>query len=451
MARRGCLAIVLVLGLVPMPPVRAGELKAGAAARLLEATDDMIIGGDMGPVKVKGQEGELRASAVVIEGPDGGRACLIACDVVVLGRDILDDAARRIAEKTGIPFDQILINATHTHHAALHRDGPWLSPRGSVHAPGRRQERRGGGRGPWAAPAGPLRFRLGEESTVGRNSRLLLGDGTIFWVGPHEDAVRPTGPFDPELPVLAFTQPGGELEAVLFNHSTHTIGTIQRGVRSPSFYGLAAQELEKERGGTFLFFEGASGSTHNIDVSTPEALVRIKDAVADALDRAEEHPVARVAGLRREITLRIRHFDEAAEDAAVVAYCTKRQPPPAPSGRSASSVRCARNWPRARASRSRPGCRRSSSATSRWWACPASSSLSWARRSSAGRLIATHTSSSWPTTTWATCPTPVPSIAAATRSGPGSTASPRKAPERAIVGEAVKLLTQLHEGQARTR
>ena len=117
-----------------------------------------------------------------------------------------------------------------------------------------------------------LRFRLGEESTVGRNSRLLLGDGTIFWVGPHDDVVRPTGPFDPELPVLAFAQPGGDLEAVLFNHSTHTIGTIARGVRSPSFYGLAAQELEKERGGTFVFFEGASGSTHNLDVPTPEAL-----------------------------------------------------------------------------------------------------------------------------------------------------------------------------------
>jgi hypothetical protein len=56
--------------------------------------------------------------------------------------------------------------------------------------------------------------------------------------------------------------------------------------------------------------------------------VRIKDAVADALDRALERPVGRVAGLRRELTLTVRRFDEASEDAAVVAYCTKRQPPP---------------------------------------------------------------------------------------------------------------------------
>ena len=129
-------------------------------------------------------------------------------------------------------------------------------------------------------------FRLGEESSVGKNSRLLLGDGTIYWVGPHDDAVRPTGPFDPELPVLAFRRRDGGLEAVLFNHSTHTIGTQKPGVRSPSFYGLAAQELEKERGGTFLFFEGASGSTHNLGVPATEATYRIRQAVAGALDAA---------------------------------------------------------------------------------------------------------------------------------------------------------------------
>ena len=35
-------------------------------------------------------------------------------------------------------------------------------------------------------------------------------------------------------------------------------------MRSPSFYGLAAQELEQQLGGVVCFLEGASGSTHNI-------------------------------------------------------------------------------------------------------------------------------------------------------------------------------------------
>ena len=105
----------------------------------------------------------------------------------------------------------------------------------------------------------------------------------IFWVGPLDEVVRPTDPFDPELPVWAFRRKDGTFEAVMFNHSTHTIGVHKPGVRSPAFYGLAAQGLEKEKGGTFLFFEGASGSTHNLDLAGPEMTLRITEAVKDAL------------------------------------------------------------------------------------------------------------------------------------------------------------------------
>jgi neutral ceramidase len=327
-SRAGVVAAVAALLATYGGEVRAGEFKAGAAKAVLEATDEMVIGGGIGPGRVKGQEGELRASAVVIEGPSGGKACLVACDVLMVERDVLDAAARRIAEKLGIPFDAVLINATHTHHAPTTV---------GIHGYEREEDftRQVGEKAVAAAVAADsrltpvsFRFRLGEESSVGRNSRLLLADGTIYWTGSMADAVRPTGPFDPELPVLAFVRPDGQPEAVLFNHSTHTIGTVGGAVRSPSFYGLAAQELEGERGGTFLFFEGASGSTHNLELKAPEALTRIKAAVSDALTRAVVRPVTRVAGRRKEISLRVRTFDEAREDAAVVAYCTKRQPPP---------------------------------------------------------------------------------------------------------------------------
>jgi hypothetical protein len=169
-----------------------------------------------------------------------------------------------------------------------------------------------------------LFFRRGEESSVGKNSRQLLSDGTIYWIGPRDDFVRPTGPFDPDLPVLAFRGPNGRYEAILFNHSTHTIGTLSGGVRSPSYYGLAAQSLEDKFGGTCLFFSGASGSTHNLDVKPAEAKLRIENAVTDALAAARPRRVDRVRGLRSELTVRVRHFDEARDDEAVVAYCTRR-------------------------------------------------------------------------------------------------------------------------------
>ena len=304
--------------------VVAQDLKVGAAAEILEADDAMVIGGGIGPGKAHGQEGELRASAVVIQDAHGASVALVACDVLMVERDVLDRAARRIEKATRIPFDHILINATHTHHAPT---------TATIHGYSREEGftrqledkiveavTQANGR---LAPA-TASFRLGEESSVGKNSRLLLGDGTIYWVGSAEDAVRPTGPFDPELPVLAFRRQDRSLEAVLFNHSTHTIGTHAPGVRSPSFYGLAAQSLEKEKGGTFLFFEGASGSTHNIGVPTVEATRRIREAVDRALELARPLAVERVRGIRKEITLKVRRFDEAADEKAVSAYCTKR-------------------------------------------------------------------------------------------------------------------------------
>ncbi len=80
------------------------------------------------------------------------------------------------------------------------------------------------------------------------------------------------------------------------------------------------RKLEKELGGAVLFFEGASGSTHNLDLKGPEMIVRIEQAVRDALGKAKPRPVDSVRAIRKEVTFKVRDFDEEKDDAAVVAY-----------------------------------------------------------------------------------------------------------------------------------
>jgi neutral ceramidase len=133
--------------------------------------------------------------------------------------------------------------------------------------------------------------------------------------------VRPTGPFDPELPVLAFRDSDATLRALIFNHSTHCIGTRQPGLCSPGFYGLAAQDLEAQLGGTVCFLEGASGSTHNLKLTGSAAAERIKLAVQETLAKAQGRKVDRLAANKRPFKFRVRDFDEAKEDAAVSRYC----------------------------------------------------------------------------------------------------------------------------------
>src|SRR5262249_37537464 len=162
-------------------------------------------------------------------------------DVLFLTRDFVDEALAEVEKSCGIAPERVLVNATHTHHAPS---------TGTVHGYKRDDEfckrvQRGIVKAVQDANARlspeecKFRFWLGEESSYGQNSRLLLADNTIFWIGPHDDAVRPTGPFDPELPVWAFVNPQGKIRALIFNHSTHTIGTRKPNVKSASSYGLA--------------------------------------------------------------------------------------------------------------------------------------------------------------------------------------------------------------------
>ena len=304
---------------------RPPGVRVGAAAAELVADNSMVIGGSILPKTLTEQEGKLRAVAVVLEKAPFGKLAIVQCDVLMLNRDILDPVVLELEKKTGIPAAHILINCTHTHSApstirvhGYDRDKVFLErvQRGIVKAVEEAHAN-------LSKEDCQFLFHLGEENTFGQNSRMLLEDGRIYWSGPRDGFVRPTGPFDPELPVLAFRDSNDKLRAAIFNHSTHTMGTRGKNRRSPSVYGLVAQELETELGGIFCFLEGASGSTHNLTLSTEESIRNVKQAVRDAYSKARPRAVDRLAGIRRPFKFKVRHFDEQKEDAAVSDYCRK--------------------------------------------------------------------------------------------------------------------------------
>ena len=54
---------------------------------------------------------------VVVEKPGSGKLVLVACDVLMMNRDLLDPVVEEVATALGTPASHILINCTHTHHA----------------------------------------------------------------------------------------------------------------------------------------------------------------------------------------------------------------------------------------------------------------------------------------------------------------------------------------------
>ncbi|OFY11580.1 MAG: hypothetical protein A2X05_02160 [Bacteroidetes bacterium GWE2_41_25] len=305
------------------------KIKVATAAKHLVGHDSMVIAGSIQAGYAHGEEAPIRTTALVID--DGEtKLCIITCDVTKVDREFTDDVAKKIEAECGIPFENILFSASHTHHApatvGIHgysRDENFVSSmKGAmftVASEANEKLRK--------APESSMYFWLGQEATVGQNSRLLLSDSTVNWAGPRDDAIRPTGTFDPELPVIAFKSADEELQALLFNHSTHNIGSRKGRVRSPGFYGLAAQELEQELGGNCLFLLGAAGSVHALALTVDEKVFRIKEAVKDAYNKAEKKEISKLVSVKEEFKYKVRKFNEEEEDKAVSHYCHKRGHP----------------------------------------------------------------------------------------------------------------------------
>jgi putative membrane-bound dehydrogenase-like protein len=308
--------------------------RVGAASVEMRAEDFMVIGGGIGPGFTQGQEGKLQATATYIENRQAsastgsqplGAVCIIAVDVLMMHRDTMDLAATRVSEACGVPLERIMINASHTHHApstvtvhGYQRDEEFClrTVDAIVQAAIEAQKQ--------ARAALPSRgwFHRGQEETVGQNSRQKLDDGHIYWIGPRDNIVGPTDPFDSDFPVLGFRTPDNRWQAAWFNHSTHCIGT-RTGRRSPGFYGLAAQELSEQHGMPVSFLSGAAGSTHNLTLDCDEMVRRINAAFNDSLTQATPMQSTRLSGLRREVPFAIRLFDDQAEDKKVLDYCLK--------------------------------------------------------------------------------------------------------------------------------
>jgi len=274
-------------------------------------------------------EAPLRAVALALESA-GVRLCLACTDSLVVPEDVL---ARVSAQA---PAANLLITATHTHHApctidilGARRDAAYCEALEAalIAAITEACEALND-----PASEAEMCFAQSQEATVGQNSRYLLRDETIAWYAYRwEDVVRPTGPYDPDLPVIVFRRPSGEMVCTLFSHSVHNIGALTPGAVSPGMCGLAGREVERSHGGVALFLPGAFGSTHNTSefgstpntraIGTAECVHRIVAAVAWGLDHAcrLQAPGSRplLAAARRPLAYRVREFDEVAEEAAV--------------------------------------------------------------------------------------------------------------------------------------
>ena len=211
-------------------------------------------------------------------------------DLCSVPRELTDRARKRASEKTGIPFANIVITATHTH------GGPeYYGPlRDFLHA---RALKENGGKDPrepidyhallverWAevivkahAARQPVTLSVvvPQQEGMAFNRRFLMKDGSTGW-NPgklNPNIFRPLGPTDPDLPFVlvrdaATDKPLGSL--TVFAMHTAIYGGAPFGACYPGHLQTHLRRLLDAPGFISIFGEGCAGDINHIDVSSPD-------------------------------------------------------------------------------------------------------------------------------------------------------------------------------------
>ncbi|HXX94349.1 MAG TPA: hypothetical protein VEN81_12005, partial [Planctomycetota bacterium] len=247
------------------------DLKAGFGASDITPEVGASIPGGFRPNPSKGVRDPLYAVACVIT--DGVTpVALVGVDELFIGKETVRLARDRIEKSTRIPGPNVLIAASHTHSG-----GPIVSCLGNEGDP-KYEEFVGNGiakavEEAWAAlqPC-EVGVGLGHEETISFNRRFLMKDGKeITHPGRpgtkyHDQIVKPAGPIDPDVGVLAARRPGGLVYGVVVNFACHC--TVVGGNQfSADYVGYLRRHLKAVYGpeAQVVFLNGACGDITQVD------------------------------------------------------------------------------------------------------------------------------------------------------------------------------------------
>ncbi len=236
---------------------------------------------------VKGMVDPLHARCLVLD--DGSeQIAIVVVDILLIGRPMMDKIKQMAHEKTGIPVNRILISATHTHTAphvyavlSVDRDEQYAAFLPGKIAEGIERAYKN------LAPA-RIGWAMGGDPTNVFCRRFLMKPGTAKtnpYSGKKNDqaqmnpgylnpnAVRRTGPADPEVAVVSIQRPDGRPLALMSNYSTHYAGSKRF---SADYFAVFCSEIEKLLGAEKLdppfmamLSNGTSGDANCCDFVKP--------------------------------------------------------------------------------------------------------------------------------------------------------------------------------------
>ncbi|MDZ4401391.1 hypothetical protein [Prosthecobacter sp.] len=314
--------------------LHAAEFRAGAATSNITPELGSSINGGFQDGKAAFIHDELNARCLALD--DGKtKLVLVVADSCVIGRGIFDEAKKMVNEATGLPMENMLMSATHSHSCgtaqavgqsepsplyqrfiarriadgvrrALNNLTPAKIGWGTADVPQHVFNRRWRMK-PEGIPATPLGVTTDKVRTnPGINNPNLL---------------EPAGPTDPQVSFISVQSAEGKPIALYANYSLHYVGGVGPGHISADYFGAFAVKIGQLLGAgpefVGIMSNGTSGDINNIDFrggqakEAPYGRIQIvandvAQAVAAAVKNVKHSDSVPLAVAQKEITLGLR-------------------------------------------------------------------------------------------------------------------------------------------------
>ncbi|MBN2270596.1 MAG: hypothetical protein JXN61_08280, partial [Sedimentisphaerales bacterium] len=282
------LVIMAVLSIF-LPGGNAAEMRAGVAVIDITPPVGYRMSGYFSERLSTGMLNPLQAKAIVLR-QGGESAAMVFCDIIGISPEVSGRARKAATEKTGIPSENILIAATHSHTGPLY----FGALRKYFHDKAVAED----GDDPCEridyssqfvaklveviiradAAAKPVRLKAGtaRQDGLSFNRRFHMKDGTVrFNPGVlNPDIVRAAGPIDPQVGIVSFLSVEEEKPiAALVNFALH-LDTVGGTLYAADYPFYIERSLREKYGDEFvlLFGTGTCGDINHIDVTNKERL-----------------------------------------------------------------------------------------------------------------------------------------------------------------------------------
>lgn len=230
------------------------ELKVGVGKRIVTPDPLLPVCGGIGPSHPANKKlGELSVRAMVIE-QNGTKVAIVASDFLGFPK-VLGDRVRKKVD--GIPAENILIGATHTHSAPDMYGFPDEQGKFSIDLD----------YAFWVCDQMADAINDALSSLQPARLKIATGEaqGRIAFNYYAEDL------YDPRCSVIQAIDREGDPIVTLVNYAIHpeVIGSDQ-GICSPDMVGPLYQRIEEKTGGMAIFMNSALGGMVTADVRDPE-------------------------------------------------------------------------------------------------------------------------------------------------------------------------------------